>query len=135
MKHKRQHYIPSSYLQAWCDPQTPRGHKPYVWLFSRDGKDVRKKAPEKVLHEKDLYTVYASDGQRDLTLEYNLSRLEREFSKLRNNKLSKRLPLTAEEHLVLCMFVAAMYGRTKAYGEHWSKQWKRALDFGERIER
>lgn len=135
MKHKRQHYVPRSYLQAWCDPDHPPGHTPYVWMFSKGGGRVRRKAPEKIFREMDMYTVRTEDGQRDLTLETNLSRIEGEFSKLRRNKLSKRLPLSSEERLYLCMFVAAMHGRTKAYAAHWSSQWERVLELGEKLER
>jgi hypothetical protein len=134
MKHKRQHYIPNSYLQAWCDPNHPAGQTPYVWLFSKDGAQVRNKSPEKIFYEKDFYTIRAADGERDLILESNLSRLEGQFSALRKAKLGKRVPLSAKEHLILCMFVAAMYGRTKAYKEHWGKQWQQVLELGERMQ-
>ncbi|MCP4426859.1 MAG: DUF4238 domain-containing protein, partial [Chloroflexi bacterium] len=90
MKHKRQHYVPSSYLRAWCDPDTPKGHTPYVWRFSKDGTQISKKAPKRIFYERDLYTVRGNDGQRDLHLEYNLSKVENEFYKLRKNKLSRR---------------------------------------------
>lgn len=134
MKHRRQHYVPNSYLQAWCDPDYPAGQTPYVWRFSKDGTQVRNKSPEKIFYEKDFYTIRTEDGDRDLILEQNLSRLEGEFSTLRRNKLSKRLPLSSKDRLILCMFVAAMYGRTKVYKDHWSKQWQGVLDLGERMQ-
>lgn len=81
-----------------------------------------------------MYTVRTEDGQRDLTLETNLSWLEREFSKLRRCKLSKRLPLSSEERLHLCMFVAATHGRTKAHAAHWKSQWEKVLDLGSKME-
>jgi len=105
-----------------------------VWRISKDTSEVRKKSPDKIFYEKDLYTVKTVDGNRDLTIEYSLSRLESEFSKMRKNKLDKRLFLTGEDRLILCMFTMAMYGRTKAYGQHWSSQWKEVLDMTERIQ-
>lgn len=134
MKYRRQHFIPSSYLQAWCDPQTPTGHTPYVWRFAKDGTEVKNKAPKRVFHEKDMYTVIAGDGERDLHLEANLSRVENEFAKLRNRKLAERKSLTPRERLLLCMFVAAMHSRTKAYRENQSAQWQNVLEFMERFE-
>ena len=95
---------------------------------------MRKKSPEKTFRETDMYTVRTDDGQRDLTLETNLSRLEEKFSKLRRDKLDKRLPLTSEERVYLCMFAAAMYGRTKAFAAHTSEQWGKALELGEKME-
>lgn len=82
-----------------------------------------------------MYTIRAEDGQRDLSHETNLSRIEGEFAKLRRNKLDKCLPLTSEERLYLCMFVAAMIGRTPSYAEHTSGEWKRVRDMGERMQR
>jgi hypothetical protein len=81
-----------------------------------------------------MYTVRTENGQRDLTNEMNLSRLEGEFARLRRNKLEKHLPLTTEEHLYLCMFAAAMIGRTPSYAEHTSGEWQRVLDMGERMQ-
>lgn len=135
MKHKRQHYVPKSYLRAWCDPDCPPGQTPYVWVFSKGGGRVRKKSPEKLFRETDMYTVRTDDGQRDLTLETNLSRLEGEYSKLRKAKLGERLPLSPAERLYLCMFVTAMHGRTRAFAEHWRDNWGRVLERGEKMER
>lgn len=49
-------------------------------------------------------------------------------------KLNQKQSLTPQEHLVLCMFVAAMTARTKAYGEYQSSQWQKALDLGEKVQ-
>jgi hypothetical protein len=135
MRHKRQHYVPRSYLRAWCDPDCPPGQTSYVWRFQKNGGAPRNKSPEKLFHQTDMYTVRTEDGERDLTLETNLSRLEGEFTKLRRDKLDKRAPLTSEECLYLCMFVAAMTGRTPSHAEHTSRQWKRVLEMGERMQR
>ena len=48
--HKKQHAVPASYLAAWTDPETPAGHTPYVYIHTKDGAMVRKKAPQKNLH-------------------------------------------------------------------------------------
>jgi hypothetical protein len=134
MKNKRHHYIPSSYLSAWHDPECPKGYTPYVWIFSKDGTNARKKQPDNIFFEKDLYTIHDSNGERDLTLEFNLSRLEGEFAKLRKQKLSKHNPLEWRDSLILCMFVMAMHGRTISYRNHHSSQWKKALDMAEKFQ-
>jgi Protein of unknown function (DUF4238) len=128
MAHKKQHYIPRSYLEAWCDPNTPEGQEPYLWMFTRDGTDRRRKAPQNVFHETEFYTLKKIDGTRDLSLEHGLSELESQFATLRTNKLNGRLPLTTRERIVLCAFTAAMYARTKASGDRERPLWKELLD-------
>src|SRR5262245_37854393 len=97
VEHKRQHFVPQSYLKAWCDPTTPVGQEPYVWLFLKDGSEVRRKAPDNLFHETDLYTIRRDDGTRDLVLEHGLSQLESEFVSIRDTKLARCEPLTASE--------------------------------------
>jgi hypothetical protein len=43
----------------------PAGQEPYVWRFKKDGSDPRRKAPENLFHETDLYTIHREDGERD----------------------------------------------------------------------
>jgi hypothetical protein len=134
VKHKNQHTVPQSYLKAWCDPNCPEGHEPYIWICDKAGAGARKKAPAKVFTEKDFYTIRLADGERDLVLEHGLSQLESRFAALRANKLDKRLPLSPRDKLNLCAFVATMFARTKSRGEFWRGQWQRVLDLGERMQ-
>ena len=134
MKHKNQHTVPRSYLKAWCDPNSPEGHEPYIWVCDKGGAGARKKAPAKVFTEKDFYTIKLADGERDLVLEHGLSQLESRFAALRANKLDKRLPLSRRDQLSMCAFVATMYARTKSRGEFWRGQWQRVLDMGQRVQ-
>lgn len=119
---KKQHFIPQSYLKAWCDPLTPSNQMPYVWQFSKDGSKVKKKAPKTIFYENDMYTVTESDGSRNLVFENILGQLERSFGEIRK-KLKLRKKLETHEHFTLCHFVAAMDGRTKAKREHTAKSW------------
>lgn len=64
--HKGKHFVPESYLKAWCDPACPENYEPYVWLFDKEGKSARKKAPSNIFKETDFYTVEKADGTRDL---------------------------------------------------------------------
>ncbi len=57
MSHKRQHYVPRSYLKAWLDPACPPKQTPYVWIFEKDQRTGRRKSPEKILRETDMYTI------------------------------------------------------------------------------
>jgi len=126
-KHKKQHFVPAGYLKAWCDPNAPTTHTPYVWLFNRDGSNARKKSPENILHERDMYTIHGPDGSRDLVLEDGLSRLETEFTKIRDSRIYLRRPLSDAEHLSLCAFIAAAQVRTPSSRDHHQRQWGAAL--------
>lgn len=137
MKNKRQHFIPSSYLNAWCDSETLQLDSkfvPYVWVFSKDGSEVDTKPPDKLFFEKDLYTFHTQDGLRDLGLETSLSRLEGGFARLRSDKLDRKISISPKDHLVLCAFAAAMYGRTKAHADDWSARWQEVHALSDRVQ-
>lgn len=108
---KKQHYVPQCYLREWVDPKTPAEYEPYVWIFSKDGKGKEKRAPHNTFHETDLYTLEI-EGQRHYSIETSLSQLESRYAEIVRNKVKKHLPLSDEEHVVLCAFVAAMMQRT-----------------------
>src|SRR5579872_781405 len=107
---KKQHYVPQFYTRAFVDPQTPTGHEPYVWVFSKDGKTKQKRAPKNILWETDLYT-FEEGGAKNYELEESLSKIENDFAEVVRRKINKRLPLTDEEHETLCTFVATMLQR------------------------
>ena len=127
MEYKDQHFIPQSYLKAWCDPTTPPGQDPYVWRFTKDGAEVRCKPPRKIFFQKDLYTIRAADGGRDLWLEQGLSELEGRFAEVRRKTFDGQ-PLDDDDRLILVTFVAAMPARTPKQIEHTRDQWKNVLD-------
>ena len=131
--HKKQHFVPQSYLRAWCDPNTPAGQEPYVWLFNKDGSVLRRKAPGNIFHETDMYTIHRADGGRDLVLEHGLAGLESEFVMIRDTKLSKGEKLTAREHVMLCAFIAASRARTPAQRDHHAGQWAEMREMMERM--
>ena len=126
MGHKRQHWVPRSYLASWCDPDTPPGQEPYVWLFQKDGTNVKRRAPDNIFHETDLYTIDVG-GQRDLTLEHGLSTVESQFVRIRNEVLRRRQPLSDEDVVWLLIFIAAAKARTRAMRDHMQEQWSGML--------
>lgn len=127
-KHKKQHYIPKCYLKAWCDPSCPPKHEPYVWIFPKEERAGKRKAPENIFHETDMYTLWDEQGERNLHIEHSLSSLESEFSKLRAKKLAFQRDLTIEERAILITFLSAMHVRTKSQLSHISDQWQRPLE-------
>jgi len=119
MKKKKQHIIPKCYLKDWCDPMTPCGQEPYLWLISKDGKVKRKRAPKKSFTESEMYTIKLPDGRRELIIEDTLSRIEGSFVRIVEEKIKKRLPFSKDERAKLCTFAAAMSVRTKSQQENF----------------
>ncbi len=132
-KHKKQHFIPRSYLASWCDPETPKVQNPYVWVFSKDGKSVKNKSPKNIFTENEMYTIVTDEGERNLILEYGLQSLENMFCKTKNKILSKELKIDIETKVILCAFAAAMHSRTKSRRDFEKTQWQRVLDVGKKV--
>ncbi len=122
--HKQQHYIPQCYLKEWCDPNCPKGHTPFVWIFDKDGSNPKKRSPRNVFKEADFYTYIGEDNSRDLWLEQFLSVLEGRFVEIRESKLNQHLQLSTTEKTELLLFVAAMDFRTKESQDFHIKQWQ-----------
>lgn len=104
---KNQHIIPRCYLKQFVDPRTPAGQEPYVWIFERDQRRGRKKAPKNILSETDFYTL-----KGDYTIEKTLAQIESEYSSIFDRKIGKKKPLSPQEHVLFCAFVSAMLQRT-----------------------
>lgn len=125
---KNQHIIPQCYLKQFVDPNTPAGYEPYVWMFERNTKIGKKRAPKNILAETDFYTLEGGD----YSIEKTLAQIESEYSVIFEKKIKNKLPLTPYEHAIFCAFVAAMLQRTMKQKEHidnfmdqmigWAKQ-------------
>ena len=123
-KTERHHTVPKCYLKAWCDPDFPKNHEPYVWMFEKDGSKNRKRAPKNVLSETNFYTIERSDGSQDRTIERKLAQLEYEFSQLRDTKIAGCVDLTLDEKVSLLLFISAAFARTIHYHNHLSNFFK-----------
>lgn len=132
--HKGQHFIPSSYLSAWTDPLTPIGQTPYVWRFPNTGGEGKRKAPENIFKETDLYTIPMPDGSRDLRIEHGLQQLENGLTRLRIDFIEKYRQVPAARLVKLAAFTCALYHRTLAARDHHRKEWGRLLQMGEEME-
>jgi hypothetical protein len=127
MQYKKQHWIPRCYLEAWCDNDIPDGYAPYVWLYSRDWTSSKKKAPENIFTENDMYTIKLENGERNLSIEHGLAGLEADFTKVIQNKILNNKPLSKDEHMILCAFVSATHERTPSKRQHLQNQWDKVL--------
>jgi hypothetical protein len=126
MDHGNQHYVPSSYLKAWCDPDVPPHYEPYVWRIPKDGGEGQRRAPKNIFAEADFYTQHLPDGQRDLSLEHSLETLEGKFCQIRDTRIANRERLKPEEKVFLCAFMDAMHFRTRVQRDAFQKQWGHA---------
>ncbi|MDD5016081.1 MAG: DUF4238 domain-containing protein [Atribacterota bacterium] len=107
-----QHYVPKCYLREFIDPKTPSEQEPYVWIFKRNDRYGKRKSPSNILKETDLYTLRLDTGEKDYFIEETLAMLEGRYSEIFRKKIKKCLPLNEEEHLTVCIFIAAMLQRT-----------------------
>jgi hypothetical protein len=128
-----QHYVPRSYLAAWCDPGSAAGQEPYVWVFDRNSRDGRRKSPKKLFAEIDFYTILREDGSRDLVLEKGLADLESKFASARR-KIARHEQLTEPEYLQLLTFVASMLARTKRRRDHYRARFSEMKDLMDRVD-
>lgn len=132
----RQHWVPESYLKAWCDPASSglEQQEPYVWLFSKDGTEVCRKSPKNIFRESNMYTFEGQDGLPNQSIEKWLSKLESKFERLRRDKIMRCEPLTDEDKATLFVFVASAHFRTAANRDHLREQLGAAVEMGDRIE-
>lgn len=110
--HKKQHTVPQCYLREFIDPKRPEGYEPFIWVFDKDGKNRRKKAPKNVLTSNNPYTIEVEGKTRDYSIEKSLSSIEHDYAILFRQKIKKQLPLSEDEHISLCIFIATMLQRT-----------------------
>lgn len=131
MQHKKQHWVPQSYLKAWIDPETPKGQSGYVWVFDKDGETSKKRNPKNIFHESEMYTILNPNGSRCLEIEHGLAGLEDLFADTRTNYISKRKDLSQEQKLITIAFIAASFSRSKLQRDNLKEQWRRIAKFAE----
>ncbi|UVC08254.1 DUF4238 domain-containing protein [Rhizobium sp. TH2] len=132
--HKKQHFIPKTYLSAWCDPTTPDGQTPFVWKIEATTGHAIKKSPEKLFRETDMYTINMPDGSRDLRIEYGLQQVEQGLASLRKQFLEPRNIVPDVRRAKLLAFLSALSARTPRFRDHHRKQWRKVLKLGEELE-
>jgi hypothetical protein len=121
MDKKHQHWVPSSYLAAWADPDRPAHYDPYVNIFARDGGAHTKRAPENIFHMPDLYTIF-DEGRRDLSIENAFGKWEDDF--VRARKLIEDVQELSEEDVnALYVFAGAMLARPPHRIDFIKNQW------------
>jgi hypothetical protein len=128
-----QHWVPASYLRAWCGPTSKDLQNPYVWRFSKDGSEIRRESPQNLFRESNMYTFTDEKKQPNLAIEKALSRLEDHVERLRRDKILPYETLTDEDNATLFLFVATAHFRTQVSLERWRQQWARVVEMGDRM--
>ncbi len=132
---RRQHFVPACYLKGWLDPLAPKTstNNPYVWLFDKNGQNPKAKAPAKIFRESDMYTLTMPEGGQDLRLEQGLATVESNFTKIRNGKFALNHPLTDEDWIWTCLFIATARNRTAATRDRFLGQMERLKNMFEKV--
>lgn len=128
MNHKYQHFVTEAYLRAWCDPKTPKGYEPYVWLISKKDRLSKKKSPKKIFRQADFYTITDSAGNRNVDFEQRLQKIESNFMSVKREKIRRHKPLDNTEIVVVATFIATMFARVKLQRDQQKEMWQGLLD-------
>lgn len=128
---KKQHFVPKCYLDEFTDPNTPPDQEPYLWVFSKDGKKKKKRAPANTFTQNHLYTI-EFNGEKDFSIETNLSKIEGKFAEVMK-EIKKKKPLSDHEHAHLCIFVAAQLQRTLRFKRNQEGFMHQLIDHGTQI--
>ncbi len=135
MEYKKQHWVPQSYLRAWCDPNVDPLENDYVWVFQKDGTLWKRKAPENIFFEPDMYTIHLDDGTRILDIEHGLSGLESLFTKIRRESINIKSELSPNDILIILAFIAASFERTKMKRDYHKKFWGEIVEYAENLKK
>jgi len=128
VEYKYQHFVTAAYLEAWCDPKTPVGYEPYVWIVSKRNRKLNNKSPKNLFGETHFYTIYDSDGNRNVGLEKTLQKIESEFISLRRDIISLRKPLNDDHMIIISKFIATTFARVRLQRDQQEEMWQELLD-------
>lgn len=109
----KQHWVPRSYLRVFRDPASTK-RKPFVWYFEKDKAFTSPvpQSPKSIMYEEHLYTIETSGGSRHYDIEHAYAEgVDASYPAI-VQKIEKREPLDANEHMALCTFIAAQMMRT-----------------------
>lgn len=128
--HKDQHWIPRSYVKAWCDPEK---RDKVVHRYNPEGDYLDWRPYTRIASEDDLYTIFDGE-QRDVWVEAQfLSGIERRFAAV-VREVERRCPLPAASKAIFAWYVAAMRQRSPSARDHWQDFQRRVVEAGEAME-
>lgn len=111
----KHHYVSQFYLKKFCDPNTPPGQSPYVWINNRSNSGWKRSAPKNCAYEMDLYAVPSNDKIAGDAVEKLFSRIESETARVYKECLDTyNFPNRAQKETI-ALFAACFAIRTPAY--------------------
>jgi len=104
----KQHYLPQFYLDNFVDAESPPGHAPYLWVFSKKTGAWRRRAPKNLAIKADFYTFYEKNQEKRQELEQALSILDGKTASIFREKISLQKPLDRGERGIVAEFLGRM---------------------------
>ncbi|MFT8313301.1 MAG: DUF4238 domain-containing protein [Clostridium sp.] len=114
MEKKKQHYIPQFYLNYFTDPLIPIMYAPYVWVYDRTDKSIKKKSPKNIAYENGYNNIMDKDGNVSSIVEDQFQEIEDNTSKI-YRKIIKLKYISRSERLTLAKFVFSMLERVPRF--------------------
>lgn len=113
---KLHHYVPRFYLKYFTD------NKDQFWVWNKENKKTFKSSPYGVAAENYFYRIpeFIDTETNPLVLEFDLSKLESDASKIIDNwidkldciQLMEKLTITKEERKIISFFISMQFFRT-----------------------
>ena len=119
-----QHIIPECHLKNFVDFSLPQNKGKRVWVFDKNEKIGKDQHIGKTMTSKHFYTI----GNDDFSVETSLGQIENKYAKIFDKKIKNKLPLTMEEHLYFCAFVASMLQRTVVQKENIERMFDQIIE-------
>lgn len=94
----------------------------------------QERAPKKVFHESDFYTIRLDDGSRNLVIENTLAEIEGQFVRIRDATLRNTAVINAQDHTLLSLFCAALSVRGKRERENLTESFEKVRDMTSALE-
>ncbi|PJZ41702.1 hypothetical protein CH370_09705 [Leptospira kmetyi] len=123
---QRHHFVPKILINGFLDPASvdELGRNPFTWIYEKEKKASKKKSPDNILWERNLYTQYDGSNNEDHSLEQFFSqKLEYPFAQFKkdheNNLLSMNRSVLEKSNLghLRMFFVAFIFW-------HWKRSYK-----------
>jgi Protein of unknown function (DUF4238) len=108
------HFLPQFYLKGFTDPDPPRGHTPFLWIYKFEERRWRKRSPANAAKRAGFYLSTTEWGETHDLLEQSLSLLESVTAPIVREKIPRCSAFTAEERMTFAAFVGQMAARTPA---------------------